>query len=94
MLAKKDKTFRPGSFIVSRFIDSLILWFTFHLSLFCLLYLTVETFRRYLNRQGRLGKELSANSYYVYIIHTIVLGALALMLLDAPLAPVTAIRLV
>ena len=74
--------FKPGSFIVSQFIDRLIVWFCFHLSLFCLMYLTIETFRRYQDKQGRLRYDLNRNSYYVYIIHVIVIGGLALAMLN------------
>ncbi len=75
----------PGSFIVSESIDRLVLWFSFHLSLFCLAYVTIETFRRYLNRSGPLRNRLNRNSYYVYIIHVIVMGGLALVLLNTTL---------
>ena len=73
---------RPGSFIFSANIDTIFLWLGFHLSLLCLLYLMITTFRNYLNRAGKILKALNENSYYVYIIHVIVLGCLALILLD------------
>jgi fucose 4-O-acetylase-like acetyltransferase len=73
---------RPGSFIFSETIDTILLWLGFHLSLLCLLYLMITTFRYYLNRAGKILKALNENSYYVYIIHVIVLGCLALILLD------------
>ena len=75
--------FHPDSFIVSPMIHRLVLWLSFHLSLLCLAYLTIETFRRYLNTQGKLRNELNRNSYYVYIIHVIVMGVLALIMLNA-----------
>ena len=74
--------FRPGQFIVSETADRMILWFNFHLSLLCLMYLLIETFRRYQNTQGKFRKELNKNSYYVYIIHVIVLGSVALGMMD------------
>ena len=74
--------FKPGRFIVSEFADKLILWLTYHLSLLCLAYVTTETFRRYLDKPGKLRNELNRNSYYVYIIHVIVMGSLALVMLD------------
>ncbi|MHC4496355.1 MAG: acyltransferase family protein, partial [Planctomycetota bacterium] len=46
--------FKPGNFIVSEIIDRLIVWFCFHLSLLCLVYVMIETFRRYLDKQGKL----------------------------------------
>lgn len=74
--------FKPGSFIVSAFVHKLILWFSYQLSLLCLVYVTIETFRRYLDRQGRLWRELNRNSYYVYIVHVIVTGGVALIMLN------------
>jgi fucose 4-O-acetylase-like acetyltransferase len=74
--------FKPGNFIVSEIIDRLIVWFCFHLSLLCLVYVMIETFRRYLDKQGKLRNELNKNSYYVYIIHVIVMGSLALIMLN------------
>jgi hypothetical protein len=72
----------PGEVLLSRTADSLLLWSSFHLSLLSLVYLTVETFRRYARGQGRLRREMSRNSYYVYIIHTIVLGLIAVLMLN------------
>ena len=72
----------PGHFIFSQIIDSLLLWFSFNLSLLCLLYVMISTFRYYLNKQGRIGKLWNKNSYYVYIIHVIVLGVIALIMLN------------
>ncbi len=75
--------FKPGSFIISPVVDRLIVWLAFHLSLLCLLYLSIETFRRYLDKPGRIWNELNRNSYYVYIIHVIVIGVIALPLLNS-----------
>lgn len=75
--------FRPGSFIVSWIADRSIVWFCFHLSLLCLVYVMIETFRRYQDKQGKLRHELNKNSYYVYIIHVIVMGGIALLLLNS-----------
>ena len=72
----------PGQYIISQFVHRIILWSNFHLSLVSLVYLMVETFRRYFDRQGKICSGLRKNSYYVYIIHTIVLGILALVLLN------------
>lgn len=74
--------FKPGQFVVSPSFHRVALWLSFHVSLLCLLYVTIETFRRCLNTQGPIRRELNRNSYYVYIIHTIVLGGIALLLLD------------
>lgn len=74
--------FKPGNYIVSEIIHKLILWFSFHLSLLCMLYVMINTFRYYLNKQGTISKELSKNSYGVYIIHVIVIGGIALIMLN------------
>jgi fucose 4-O-acetylase-like acetyltransferase len=73
---------RPGNFIFSETIDLILLWLGFHLSLLCLLYLMVTTFRYYLNKQGKILKALNENSYNVYIIHVIVIGCIALIMLN------------
>jgi len=73
---------RPGSYIFSEVIDIILLWLGFHLSLLCLLYLMVATFRYYLNRQGKMLKVLNENSYNIYIIHVIVMGCIALIMLN------------
>ena len=72
---------RPGNYIFSLIIDLILLWLGFHLSLLCLLYLIVTTFRYYLNKQGKILKALNENSYNVYIIHVIVIGCIALVML-------------
>lgn len=76
----------PGSFVFSGIIDRVALWISFHLSLLSLIYLLVNTFRFYFNRQGAIRRELNRNSYNVYIIHTIVLGAVAITMLDVQLS--------
>jgi fucose 4-O-acetylase-like acetyltransferase len=73
---------RPGNHIFSEMVDALLMWFSFHLSLLCLLYVMINTFRYYLNKQGKISKELNKNSYNVYIIHVIVIGGLALTMLN------------
>jgi fucose 4-O-acetylase-like acetyltransferase len=81
--------FKPGQFVVSEIIHKLILWFSFHLSLFCLVYVMIETFRRYQNKTGKLRNLLNRNSYYVYIIHVIMMGGIALMMLNVAIPSVT-----
>ena len=71
-----------GDFILTRGVDRLIVWLSFYLALLANMYLFIETFRRYFDISGKLWRELNQNSYYVYIIHTIVLGACALLLLN------------
>jgi len=72
--------FSPGNFIVSEIIDKMILWFSYLLSLLSLVYLMIETFRLYFDKPGKLWNELNQNSYYVYIIHLIVMGIIALIM--------------
>jgi len=72
----------PGNYIFSEIVDTLILRLNFVLSLAYLLYVMITTFRKYLNKQGKISKELNKNSYGVYIIHVIVMGSLALTMLN------------
>ncbi|MCG8352525.1 MAG: acyltransferase [Chloroflexales bacterium] len=66
----------------------LVWWLSFHLSLLCLLYLMIETFRRYFDKTGRIWSELNRNSYGVYIIHVIVIGVFGTLLLNLSLPAV------
>jgi peptidoglycan/LPS O-acetylase OafA/YrhL len=68
----------PGNYLISEIVDTLILRLNFVLSLAYLLYVMITTFRKYLNIQGKISKELNRNSYSVYIIHVIVMGGIAL----------------
>jgi peptidoglycan/LPS O-acetylase OafA/YrhL len=68
--------------IVSPFVDRLIWWLGFDLSALCMVYLMVQSFWRHLDRTGRVWNELNRNSYGVYIIHVIIVGAIALLLLN------------
>lgn len=75
----------PGTVFVTPIADRVILWLSFHLSLLSLMYLMIESFRRYVDRTGPLWDALNQNSYYVYIIHVVVLGGIALILRDTTL---------
>ena len=72
---------KPGSFLLSGVLDTLLLQLSYTLSLLCLLYLMITTFRYYVNGQGAFRKEMNKNSYSVYIIHVAVMGGIALILL-------------
>jgi len=72
----------PSVFVFSEIVDTLLLWFVYHLSLLSLLYIMINSFRYYLDKQGKLRKELNNNSYNVYIIHVIVMGGIALTMLN------------
>jgi peptidoglycan/LPS O-acetylase OafA/YrhL len=73
---------KPGNYLISEIVDTLILRLNFILSLAYLLYVMITTFRKYLNKQGKISKELNKNSYGVYIIHVIVIGGIALTMLN------------
>ena len=73
----------PVVLVFSETVDTLLLWFHYHLSLLSLLYIMINSFRYYLDKQGRLRRALNNNSYSVYIIHVIVLGGIALTMLNA-----------
>jgi fucose 4-O-acetylase-like acetyltransferase len=63
-----------------------ILWFTsFHLSSIVLAYVMVESFRFYLNKNGKLWDVLNRNSYGVYIIHVVLIGIFGTLLLGVSL---------
>ena len=72
----------PGGFIVSGLADAMVIRVTLLMSLLGLLFVVINTFRYYLNRQGKMILELNKNSYGAYIIHTIVLGGIAYALLN------------
>ena len=76
--------FFPEGFSVTP-MYRLIWWLTFDLSLLCLLYLAIESFRRYLDKTGKIWNELNRNSYGVYIIHVIVIGVFGTLLLKLEL---------
>jgi peptidoglycan/LPS O-acetylase OafA/YrhL len=73
----------PGHHIFSALVDSLLAQSAFLLSLMCLLYLSIGTFRRYLNGGSAVLRELGRSSFEVYIIHTVVLGIIAMALLNS-----------
>ena len=72
----------PGNYLISKIVDTAILRFNFVLSLAYLIYMSITTFKNYFNRQGKIAKELNKNSYNVYIIHVIVMGVIALAMLN------------
>jgi fucose 4-O-acetylase-like acetyltransferase len=71
----------PDGHIVSGVADVVIVNLSLLVSMSCLLYIAINAFRYYLNRQGKLCSELNRNSYGVYIIHVIVLGVIAVTML-------------
>ena len=74
--------------LIGALIDRVLLWASFTLSLVCFVYLIVETFRRYFDHSGVILAVLSRNTYYVYIVHVIVLGGIALLLVEVAIPSV------
>jgi fucose 4-O-acetylase-like acetyltransferase len=74
--------FNPNNPIFSRIVDNILVWFGFHLSLLGLLYIVINTFRYYLNKKGKYLRKLNEYSYGVYILHFIVMGGIAFILLN------------
>jgi peptidoglycan/LPS O-acetylase OafA/YrhL len=75
--------FNPGRFIISGTVDVAVTWLSFHLSLLGLMVIIINTFRYYLNRSGKCLAWLNRRSFGVYIVHFIVMGATATVLLHA-----------
>ena len=72
----------PGNYLISKIVDTAILRLNFVLSLAYLIYISITTFKNYFNKQGTFRKELNRNSYGIYIIHVIVMGGIALTMLN------------
>jgi len=69
-------------YFISAFGDRVFYYATGLLSMLAMLHVLLYTFQKSLNRTNALLGELSRNSYSVYIIHVIVLGVIAITLLD------------
>jgi fucose 4-O-acetylase-like acetyltransferase len=78
-----------GNYIFSGIVDVILVWFSFNLSLLGLLYIIINTFRYYLNRKINIIIWLNNNSYGVYIIHFVVMGGIALILLNATMPSIS-----
>ena len=57
-------------------------WFSFYLSLLCMMWTMIESFWRYVNKTGPVWGELNRNSYGVYINHVILIGVFGTLLLN------------
>jgi surface polysaccharide O-acyltransferase-like enzyme len=84
IFARLYPIFYPQGFAVTP-LYRLIWWLSFDLSLLCLVYVMVESFRRYFDRTGRIWGALNRNSYGVYIIHVILIGVFGTLLLNLSL---------
>jgi len=69
-------------FFVSLWVDRAIYYTSLLLTMMSFLYIFVYVFRFNLNKSNRIMNELNKNSYAVYIIHLIVIGGVALLLLN------------
>lgn len=63
----------------------LMWWVSFDLALLSLIYILVESFRRYFDKTGSLWSELNRNSYGVYVIHVILIGVFGTLLMKSGL---------
>jgi fucose 4-O-acetylase-like acetyltransferase len=81
IFARLYPIFYPDGFAITP-VYRLIWWLSFDLSLLCLAYVMVESFRRYFDKAGRIWSELNRNSYGVYIIHVIMIGVFGTLLLN------------
>jgi len=71
----------PAEFTITP-LYRLIWHLTFYLSLLCLMFVMIESFRRYLEKPRRFWNVLNRNSYGVYIIHVIMIGVFGTLLLN------------
>ena len=72
-------------YFVSMFFDKVLYYSSMLISMLAFLQILVHVFRFNLNKTGKLLSEMSRNSYYVYIIHMVVLGVIAVILLQVAL---------
>jgi fucose 4-O-acetylase-like acetyltransferase len=72
-------------FFVSAPIDRMVYYATLLLSMLSFLYIFIYLFRFYFNKSNGLMVQLNKNSYQVYIIHVVVLGAIATLILPLDL---------
>uniref|UniRef100_UPI00321738A7 acyltransferase family protein n=1 Tax=uncultured Draconibacterium sp. TaxID=1573823 RepID=UPI00321738A7 len=69
-------------YFISGFADRTMYYISAMLSQLVFLYIMIYTFRNRYNKTNVIMHELNRNSYPVYIIHTIVLGVVALTLME------------
>ncbi|MFC1760080.1 acyltransferase family protein [Candidatus Neomarinimicrobiota bacterium] len=73
----------PENYIINKVIHVSLARLSFTLSLAYLLYVFVTVFWYYMNKTGKILNTLNKNSYGVYIIHVIVMGVIAVIMLNA-----------
>ena len=69
-------------FFVSETIDRIMYYITLLLSMLSFLYVFIYLFRFNFNKSNGLIAQLNKNSYQVYIIHVVVLGVIATLMLN------------
>jgi len=67
-------------YFISRTIDRLFYYSTEIITMISFIYIFVDLFKFNIKSSGKIWTELNKNSYYVYIIHMIVIGLIALIL--------------
>lgn len=72
-------------FFVSRQVDVFAYYASVLLCMLSFLYVFIDLFRLRFNKSSKIMDQLNRNSYNVYIIHMIVLGIIALILVDLPI---------
>jgi len=72
-------------FFISEFVDRIFYYTSALLVMFSILYVLLYVFRFSINKANDLLRQLNRSSYSVYIIHTIVMGVIALVLLKIQL---------
>ena len=74
----------PGRefYFVSIFWDKLVMYLSLIISMLSFLYIWIDLFRYKFNKTNVLLAEMSRNSYYVYVIHMIIIGVVALAFLN------------
>ena len=75
-------------FFISEQIDKACYYLTLLLAMLSFLHIFIHSFRFSFNKTNKLMDHLNRNSYYVYIIHMIVLGVIAFILVPVPLPAV------
>ncbi len=68
-------------FFVSAPVDRTVYYATLLLSMLSFLYVFIYLFRFHVNKTNRLIAQLNKNSYQVYIVHVVVLGVIATLML-------------
>ena len=71
-------------FYISSFADRLVYYSSAILAMLSFLQIFIHAFRFNLNKTNNILSELSKNSYSVYIIHMVVLGVVALAMINLP----------